>query len=70
MVRLILFVFLTFPFITIEAGNGRMPCDRGAGGIARCEGVKFICKDGRVSKSKKICSPIFIEQNQINTNKK
>lgn len=37
--------------------NGRQPCDRGAGGISHCQGSKFICKNGRVSGSKKICNP-------------
>lgn len=35
--------------------NGRQPCDRGAGGIAYCVGHRFICNDGRVSGSKKVC---------------
>ncbi|MDR1463626.1 MAG: hypothetical protein LBI68_10955 [Azoarcus sp.] len=40
--------------------NGRQPCDRGAGGIARCEGAKFRCNDGRISRSKKICDPTAV----------
>jgi len=35
--------------------NGREPCDRGAGGVSHCEGRFFICKNGKVSQSKKIC---------------
>lgn len=41
----------------VARGNGRQPCDRGAGGISHCSGDKFICNDGRVSGSKKICNP-------------
>lgn len=26
-------------------GNGRQPCDRGAGGVSHCQGDKFVCKD-------------------------
>ena len=38
--------------------NGRMPCDRGAGGIKSCTSSgKFICNDGRISKSKRTCDP-------------
>ncbi|MDQ7989530.1 MAG: hypothetical protein REI09_07840 [Candidatus Dactylopiibacterium sp.] len=35
--------------------NGRQPCDRGAGGIAYCEGERFICHNGSVSRSKRRC---------------
>lgn len=32
------------------------PCSGKKGGIDHCENGKFICKDGSVSGSKKICS--------------
>lgn len=35
--------------------NGRKPCDRGAGGVSHCEGGKFICNNGTVSRSKQVC---------------
>ena len=41
-------------FLDVQA-NGREPCDRGAGGIKYCSGKKFICNDGRTSRSSKIC---------------
>lgn len=36
--------------------NGRQPCDRGAGGVSHCANGKFICNNGTVSGSKKVCS--------------
>ena len=54
MLRLLTFIFLCLIFSLAHAG--RQPCDRGAGGISHCSGGKFICNDGRVSKSKKICT--------------
>jgi hypothetical protein len=33
----------------------REPCSGKKGGIDRCEGGKFVCKDGSKSTSKKIC---------------
>lgn len=31
------------------------PCSGKAGGVNRCENGRFICNDGRVSQSKKVC---------------
>lgn len=36
-------------------GNGREPCDRGAGGVSHCENGRFICNNGTVSRSKRVC---------------
>lgn len=40
-----------------EAGKGRQPCSGSKGGIKHCtaEG-KFMCRDGSISASKKVCS--------------
>jgi hypothetical protein len=38
-----------------EAGKGRQPCSGKKGGVSHCEGSKFVCHDGSISKSKKIC---------------
>lgn len=43
-------------FGTSSQANGRQPCDRGAGGISHCSGGKFICNNGTVSRSKKVCA--------------
>jgi hypothetical protein len=32
------------------------PCSGSKGGVARCNGALFICNDGSISGSKKICS--------------
>lgn len=43
--------------ITLNAhAGGRQPCDRGAGGISHCKNGKFICNNGAVSRSKKVCA--------------
>ncbi len=39
-----------------EAGRGRKPCSGSKGGISHCtKSGKFVCNDGSVSQSKKIC---------------
>lgn len=35
--------------------KGKQPCSGKKGGISHCSGGKFICKDGTVSASKKVC---------------
>lgn len=39
---------------TSHAAN--YPCSRGKGGVSHCMGQHFVCNDGSVSQSKKICS--------------
>ncbi|MDV7492864.1 hypothetical protein R4511_09735 [Acinetobacter baumannii] len=39
-----------------EAGRGRQPCSGKKGGVSHCDGSKFVCNDGSISASKKICS--------------
>lgn len=47
---------LMFAFMsTAEAGKGRKPCSGKKGGISHCQGTKFVCNDGSISASKKIC---------------
>lgn len=43
-----------------NASSGREPCDRGAGGISHCNGTQFVCNNGTVSGSRKICSSLSI----------
>ena len=33
------------------------PCSGKKGGIDRCQGKKFVCKDGSISGSKRVCNP-------------
>ncbi|MFT4020078.1 MAG: hypothetical protein QM666_01015 [Acinetobacter sp.] len=41
---------------TVEAGKGRQPCSGKKGGINHCQGGKFVCNDGSISASKKVCT--------------
>lgn len=41
----------------LAQAKGREPCSGKKGGVASCTANgKFICKDGTISKSKKICT--------------
>ena len=40
----------------VPAIAGNTPCSGKKGGIARCQGEKFVCKDGSISASKQSCS--------------
>lgn len=42
-------------FVAGAAGAANKPCSQSKGGINRCENGKFICNDGSVSASKRIC---------------
>jgi len=57
MKQITLIILLTLSFVSItEAGRGRQPCSGSKGGISHCDGSKFVCKDGSISGSKKICT--------------
>lgn len=49
---------LLIPLLAISsiAFAANTPCSGKKGGIDHCEGSKFVCKDGSVSASKKMCS--------------
>lgn len=38
-----------------DAGRGRQPCSGSKGGVKHCQAGKFVCNDGSISGSKKIC---------------
>lgn len=41
----------------VAHAKGKEPCSGKKGGIASCtSGGKFMCKDGTISKSKKVCT--------------
>lgn len=40
---------------------GNQPCSGRKGGIARCDGELFLCRDGSISASKKNCALMFGE---------
>lgn len=49
-------IFLAASVLSLPSyANGRSPCDRGAGGISHCMGGKFVCNNGTISRSKKVC---------------
>ncbi|MFV5376516.1 hypothetical protein [Acinetobacter calcoaceticus] len=57
MKQVILSFLLVLSSISIaEAGRGRQPCSGKKGGVSHCDNGKFVCKDGSVSASKKICT--------------
>lgn len=57
MKQIIISILLVLGSINItEAGRGRQPCSGGKGGVSHCDGSKFVCKDGSISGSKKICT--------------
>lgn len=47
---------LTMALVGIGTAHARnYPCSGKKGGVSHCQNGKFICKDGSVSGSKKIC---------------
>lgn len=43
----------------------RAPCSGSRGGVVGCDGVQFLCADGAVSKSKKICKASAYSTNSV-----
>ncbi|ENM5947955.1 hypothetical protein AB8C08_003786, partial [Acinetobacter baumannii] len=55
--QVILSLLLVLSSLSVaEAGRGRQPCSGKKGGVSHCNGSKFVCNDGSISASKKICS--------------
>jgi hypothetical protein len=50
----LLSLLLFFSFSQAHAAN--YPCSQGKGGVSHCMGALFVCNDGSISGSKKICS--------------
>lgn len=49
-------IVTAFMLISTPAmAKGRQPCSGKKGGISHCSGGKFVCKDGSISASKKVC---------------
>lgn len=51
------FIFLSVAVTEQADAKGRLPCSGSKGGIQRCVNGKFLCNDGTISRSKKICDP-------------
>ncbi len=57
MKQVILSLLLVLSSLSVaEAGRGRQPCSGKKGGVSHCDGSKFVCNDGSISASKKICT--------------
>ncbi|TQI79323.1 hypothetical protein FHU10_0603 [Serratia fonticola] len=53
MKKIILAVCLSLFALSATAAN--KPCSGKKGGISHCSGEKFVCNDGSISQSKKVC---------------
>lgn len=49
-------VFTTCLLACIPLLAANTPCSGSKGGISNCDGATFVCNDGSISASKKICS--------------
>lgn len=47
-------VLMLAPVVQANAQN--KPCSKSMGGISHCKDGKFVCKNGKISQSKKVCS--------------
>lgn len=47
-------VFMLTPIMEANARN--TPCSGKMGGISHCQGGKFVCNNGKISQSKRVCS--------------
>lgn len=45
-------LLITAP-VVVQAQNA--PCSGKMGGVSHCKDGKFVCKNGKISKSKKVC---------------
>lgn len=41
--------------ISFDAAARNTPCSGRKGGVSHCENGKFVCNDGTISRSKKVC---------------
>jgi endonuclease G len=51
-----LFLLIIAVFLSIPALSSNVPCSGAKGGVSHCNGSSFVCHDGSISGSKKICS--------------
>lgn len=49
-------IILSLGFVSVAEAKGRQPCSGSKGGIKHCQAGKFVCNDGSISASKKVCS--------------
>ncbi len=53
---LIALIGIVMAVVSTQSVATNYPCSGKKGGVSHCENGKFVCKDGSVSKSKKICT--------------
>ena len=51
-----LVLWLTLLLFSAAASAANYPCSGKKGGVERCVGEQFLCRDGSISASKRICS--------------
>lgn len=51
-----LVLWLALCLFSAAAGAANYPCSGKKGGVERCVGEQFLCRDGSISASKRICS--------------
>jgi len=56
LLKTIVLILLTACLSSTAFAKGRQPCSGKKGGVSHCSGGKFICNDGSVSQSKKVCT--------------
>lgn len=49
-------VLIVWALTLATAHAANYPCSKSKGGVSHCNGQYFVCNDGTVSRSKKICS--------------
>ena len=47
-------MFMMAPVLQANAQN--YPCSKSMGGVSHCQNGKFVCNNGKISQSKKVCS--------------
>ena len=51
-------LWLALALFSAAAGAANYPCSGKKGGVERCVGEQFLCRDGSISASKRICSSV------------
>ncbi len=55
--KIVTMVFIALSLtLNVAQARGKEPCSGSKGGVASCSKGKFICKDGSISQSKKVCN--------------
>ncbi|WP_296207057.1 hypothetical protein [Psychrobacter sp. UBA3480] len=50
------FVSILMMAPVMQANAQNYPCSKSMGGVSHCKDGKFVCKNGKISQSKKVCS--------------